>query len=405
MSQKESFEKQASAENFESMFQQTDASRKLLEPGQKIEAVVVGVHEGYVFLDVGYKSEGYIARKELEDDEGNLTVREGDRITVYFLSADNNEKLFTRKVGTGSTSAAHLEAAFQNGIPVEGVIEKEIKGGFEVKISNARAFCPFSQIGLRRLEEGTDLIGNRYVFKIMEFSENGRNIIVSHRKILEDERQQQKEALRASVQEQMTIKGRVTSIRDFGAFVDIGGVDGLIPISEIGWAHIDNIHDYIVVDQEVEVLVLKLDWENERITLSLKQTLSDPWETIEEKFPSGSCHTGTIARLTKFGAFVTLAPGIDGLVHISKLGGGRQINHPREVVEEKQTVEVKVETIDKENKRISLALATGGQENEEDDQESTDYQPYLKKGRESGKALGSLGDILKTKMAEKNKSK
>lgn len=392
-------------ESFEQLFRQTTPEAKRLVPGQMTQATVVGFSEQYVFLDVGDKSEGVIAKTELVDEQGNLTVGPGDTLRVYLLSATGSGKLFTTKVGASTASMDHLEAAFQKDIPIEGLIEKEIKGGFEVKIAgNIRAFCPISQISLRHVQEPDAFIGQKHSFKIIEFRENGRNIIVSRRALLEEERRRQKEDLVATLKTGMTVKGKVTSIREFGAFVDIGGVDGLIPISEIGWGQVEDINEFLSVGEDIEVVVLSLDWERDRIALSLKQTLADPWEENAAKFTEGSYHSGTVSRLTKFGAFVNLAPGIDGLLHISKLGAGRRINHPREAVEEGQTLEVRIEGVDREKKRISLDLATSPQEDRKH-REQNEYEYYLekKKRKSEAKSLGAFGDLLQAKLREKEK--
>ena len=396
-------------ENFAALFKDENISQKQLSPGQKIQAVVVDISQDSVFLDVGGKSEGYVDRKELEDENGEVTVQNGDTLEVYFLSSARNEMLFTTKIGGGSTSRAHLEQAYRSNIPLEGFIKKEIKGGFEVTIAgNVRSFCPFSQIDIKRISDPEGYVGQHMLFKITEYKENGRNIILSHRIIQEEEREEKRAALMETLQEGMTVKGKITSIQKFGAFVDIDGIEGLIPISEIGWSRIEDVNEVLSLDQDVEVVVMKLDWENDRFSFSLKQALPDPWESITMKIPVGSTHSGKVVRLTKFGAFINLAEGIDGLIHISKLGGGRRINHPREVVEEGQVLEVKIEDIDTEKKRISLNMI--GEESVEDETQSEsskeDYRKYIKQpGSTSARksSVGTLGDILKAKLEEKEK--
>ncbi|PKN46033.1 MAG: 30S ribosomal protein S1, partial [Deltaproteobacteria bacterium HGW-Deltaproteobacteria-16] len=339
------------------MFQETAATTKeRLRPGQKIEATVVRIAREWIFLDLGAKSEGAVAKNEFTDAEGNLTVAEGDRVQVYFLSEKNNERLFTAKVSGGAV-AGHLDEACQNGIPVEGTVTGETKGGFEVRFSGSvRAFCPFFQMEMRRIENAEEYIGKKFAFRITKFGEHGKNIVVSRRALLEEERAQQKEGLQESLAVGQTVKGVITSIRDFGAFVDIGGIEGLIPVSEIAWGRIEDIHERLAVGQEVSVTVLKLDWDQDRYSFSLKDSLPNPWEEIGGMFPEGSVVTGKVVRLTEFGAFVSLAPGIDGLVHISKLGAGRRISHPREVVQVGDALEVKIDSVDSEKKRLSLSL-------------------------------------------------
>jgi small subunit ribosomal protein S1 len=397
-------------ESFADLFNEKDLNRDRLTPGQKISTVVVGITPENIFLDVGGKNEGCLDRKELEDEEGNVSIQIGDTVEAYFLSEAKNEMLFTTKIGAGPASRAFLEEAYRSGIPLEGFVQKEIKGGFEVTVSgNIRTFCPFSQMDLRRISNAEDYIGQHLLFKIMEYGEGDRNIILSHRIILEEERLQKREALQESLQEGKTVQGTITSIRDFGAFVDLGGIEGLIPISEIGWGQVADIHDILSEDQEVEVVVMKLDWENDRFSFSLKQALPDPWTDINRKFPVGSEQTGTIVRLTKFGAFVNLAAGIDGLVHISKLGAGRRINHPREVVEEGQSVEVRIEDIDAEQKRIALTLVSDEAEEDTDSESNAeDYRKYTQQPAEQSNkqsSIGTLGDILQAKLKEKEKKK
>jgi small subunit ribosomal protein S1 len=192
----------------------------------------------------------------------------------------------------------------------------------------------------------------------------------------------------------------VTSIQKFGAFVDIGGVEGLLPVSEIAWTRTEKVGDILSVGQEVEVIIIKLDWDNDRYSFSLKDTLPNPWDRVEETYPIGSFHTGTVARITNFGAFVTLKDGVDGLVHISKMGAGRRINHPREVVKDGQSVEVQVEAVDRSQRRISLALAAISRAEAE---EAATMKEYKEKATEEPQNMGTLGDMLKTKMERKDK--
>ena len=391
-------------ESFADLFQDEAVAVKKLAPGQKISATVVDVSPDSIFLDVGEKSEGFLDRKELEDETGNVPVKPGDILEVYLLATSNNEMLFTTRIGGGSTSRAHLEEAFRSNIPLEGLVKKEIKGGYEITVAgNIRAFCPFSQMELKRVDDPAEFIGRQLLFKITQFDEGGRNIVLSRRVILEEEKALKQEELQKQLREGMTVKGKITHLKDFGAFVDVDGIEGLIPISEIGWSRTEDIRAILTEGQEVEVVILKLDWDNERFSFSLKQALPDPWDDITIKFPVGSFHTGTVIRLAQFGAFVNLAPGIDGLIHISKLGGGRRINHPREILEKGQNIEVKIENVDSEQKRISLVPA-GEAKNESAaaDTDTEDINRYTQKpGREE--SLGTLGEILKARIQEKEK--
>ncbi len=373
-----------------------------LEPGQQVEATVIRISDSDVFLDVGGKSEGYVAREEFLDSNGDISIKTGDRVKAYFLSSSRSELLFTTNLGAGSAAQSHLEEAYESEIPVEGNVEKEIKGGFEITLAGSvRAFCPYSQMDLRRIDDPEQWVGGSFSFIIAQYEDSGRNIIVSRRRLLEVEQLSKKEELQKHLSVGDVVSGRVTSIRDFGAFVDIGGLEGLLPVSEIGWGHVEDIHSRLEVGREVEVAVLKLDWENDRFSFSLKQTLPDPWEEAVNKFPEGSFHAGKVARLTNFGAFVTLSEGVDGLIHISALAGGRRINHPREVIEEGQVVEVRVDKVDSEQKRISLVLAEAVKEAEAEAREEEKVREFISNsGQESSGSMGTLGDLLAKKLKE-----
>jgi len=391
--------------SFAELFEKTQVRRDFLEPGQKIEATIVKITQEWIFLDLGGKNEGYLDRKEFVNEEGVLSVKEGDTIAAYFLFSKANEKLFTTRIGAGNSARNHMEEVWRSGIPIEGVVEKEIKGGFEIKLAgDMRGFCPFSQMGLQRIDNAQDYIGRRMSFRITEFAEKGRNIILSSRAILEEQKKKDDDALRLTLNEGMMVAGKIVSIRDFGAFLDIGGLQGLLPISEIGWDRVEDIQERLSIGQTLNVIIMKLDRENNRISLSLKQTLSDPWDEVSSKYPEETLHTGTVVRLTTFGAFVNLGPGVDGLLHISKLGKGRRIAHPRDAVKEGQTIEVRIDSIDKAQKRISLSLPLAdSQDNlsgKIEKETKDDYREYVDNAPAS---LGSFGDILKRKMERRKK--
>lgn len=393
----QSREETGEEESFAELFGQSEVKSMRFNRGQKVKARVVNISSEWVFIDLGAKSEGYLDSKEFMDDEGKLSVSEGELIEAYFLSADENQMRFTTRITGGDAGRYYLEEAWRNGIPVEGLVDKEIKGGFEIKIAGGlRGFCPFSQMGLQR-ENPKDLTGRHLDFRITQYGENGRNIILSNRAVMEEERQRQREEQKGELSEGTRVRGTISSIHNFGAFVKIGSVDGLIPISEIGWNRTEDINEVLKIGQEVEVVALKLDWENDRLTFSLKRALPDPWDSLEKDFPPGSSHTGTVVRLTNFGAFVSLAAGVDGLLHISKLGAGKRIKHPHEAVSKDQVIEVKIDGIDKENKRISLSLAGSAQAEE---QGAEDYKQFLKTG---SPAMGTLADLLNAKLQEKKK--
>lgn len=367
------------------------------EAGHKVKGRIVKISEDSIFIDLGGKSEGYLDRKELLDEEGNLSAHEGDLIQAYFLSSGDDGMRLTTQITRGDAGRHHLEDAWRSGIPVEGLVEKEIKGGFEIKIvGGLRGFCPYSQMGLQRAADAGELVGQHLAFRITQYDEKGKNIVLSNRSVLEEERQRQREEQRELLHEGVKVKATIASIHNFGAFIRIGSLEGLIPISEIGWGRVEDISQVLTVGQEVEVVAMKLDWEKNRLAFSLKQTVPDPWDNVERDFPQGSIHRGTVVRLTNFGAFVTLGPGVDGLLHVSKLGSGKRIRHPHEAVEKGQGIEVKIESVDRENKRISLSLPTAEQA-EGVSEESEDYSKYLGGKRES---MGTLADLLKAKVSK-----
>jgi small subunit ribosomal protein S1 len=233
---------------------------------------------------------------------------------------------------------------------------------------------------------------------ITEYTE--KNVVLSRKVILEEERENKKQELKTELKEGMKIKGTVASIQKFGAFVNIGGVEGLIPVSEIAWGRTEKVSDVLSMGQEVEVIIKSIDWGKDRISLSLKDALPDPWDSVADRYPAGSFHAGTVARLMPFGAFVTLGQGVDGLIPISKLGAGKRISHPKEVLKEGQSIEVKIEVFDREKKRLSLSLAEISREEEE---AAATLKSYQEQAKEAPKNLGSLGELLKAKMEQKGK--
>lgn len=396
-------------DSFESLFDQSqEKTLRTLSPGEKITATVVGIDRETVFLDVGTKSEGIVEASEFIGENGEMSIAAGDQVEVYCLKSGPGGQIFTTSLGSGASSA-HLEEAYHNSVPVEGFVKAEIKGGFEITLSgNVRGFCPYSQMGLRRVENaGEAYLETHMSFLISKFEAGGRNIVLSARMLLEEERRIKKEELQEVLEEGQNIEGTVSAIRPFGLFVDIGGIDGLVPISEVGWSRVENLEETYHIGQQVQAVVKGLDWENDRISLSIKETLADPWETEVDKLSEGKTYVGIVARLAQFGAFVTLAPGVDGLVHISKLGGGRRINHAKEVLEAGQQIEVVIESIDTESKRISLVPSDYVSIEDEQEKERNDYQAYRSNSKKSRKktqdeeSLGSFGALLKAKLEEK----
>ena len=377
---------------FAEMFEESYATPKRFSVGEKVEATIVKISPEWIFIDLGAKSEGYMDKKEFLDDTGNLTIKEGDTVTAYFLSSRHSERLFTTKLLARKSVDEFLVNAYQNAIPLEATVEKEIKGGFSVKISaSASGFCPYSQMDRKRIDNAVDYVGKKFDFIVIEYGENGRKIVLSRRPLLEKIEQEKKSVLKDSLQKGMTVQGVVTSVRDFGAFVDIGGVQALLPVSEMTWGRVEDTRSLYKPGDTIEAVIINLDWENDRVTLSFKDTLPDPWNEVVRNYIEGSIHKGKVSRLTDFGAFITLEAGVDGLLHISKLGKGKKIKHAQDVLSKDREIDVKIEKIDRENKRISLDLATSSEEKKGSSEEKDDYQNYMPK---APKTMGTFGDLL-----------
>ncbi|OPY69680.1 MAG: 30S ribosomal protein S1 [Syntrophorhabdaceae bacterium PtaU1.Bin034] len=347
----------APEEDFAALFEKESKMPGRLDPGQKIKTKVISISGEMVYVDLGGKSEGVIDLAEFSKEDGTVVVKEGDEIEAYFLSVQNGTKrLTTRLRGYSTIDIAGVRDAYHANLPVTGKVKSAVKGGYEVSVGGARCFCPFSQMDLKVNRDSNAYVGETFSFKVVEFENDGRNIVLSRRALLEEERQAQAERFKETLSVGMELTGKVRSIQNFGAFVDLGAIDGLIPASEIGWDRTARPDSVLSVGQEVNVKVIGLDWEKNRLTLSLKALLADPWDNAAARYTPDTRVKGVIVRLTPFGAFVNLEPGIDGLVHISQLGAGRHVHHPKEVVEVGQSVEPYVLAVDAENRKISLSL-------------------------------------------------
>lgn len=371
------------ADDLAKMYERSFSGMGYFKTGQAVETEVVSISKDCVFLQLNGKSEGILDRDELTDKDGNLTVKVGDPLRVFFLNAENGEMRFTSKISGNTAGPEMLEQAYLEKIPVEGLVEKEIKGGYEIRIGEFRAFCPYSKMGEKRSDNSAEYVGKHLTFKIQEYKENGRSILVSNRVIHEEARQERLEALKKTLHEGMVITGSIASIQSFGAFVDLGGIQALLPVSEISRSRVEDIQALLSVGQEIQASILQIDWHNERITLSIKSLLADPWEMAKGKYPEGSKHTGKVVRLADFGAFVSLEPGIDGLMHVSEISKASAYGTSRELtVKLGQTLSVEILGVDQSNKRISLKPTTTIEEDEttarylDASADSTTYNPF-----------------------------
>lgn len=327
------------------------------EPGQEIETTIVQISNDTIFLDLNQKTEGILDKAELADDNGNVNVKEGDRIKAFYINTKDGVPHFTTRIAGQNADSDMLEKAFESGLPVEGKVEKEIKGGFEVKIGSTRAFCPFSQMGYKQKEEPSYYIGRVMTFKIQEYKEGGKNLIVSNRAVGELEYADNLKKLEAKYKEGDIVDGKVIELKDKGAVVDIGGVQAFLPISEISRGRVNKVADKLSAGQEIKAKIIATDWNRERISISTKALEEDPWDTVTERYSEGKKVDGTIARVADFGVFVTLEEGIDGLVHISELSVDANTNLKKKFnAGDKMSVIVK--SVDASAKRISLTTTT-----------------------------------------------
>ncbi len=347
--------KREQEENFAAMLDQCSIGERLY-PGQKVRAKVVSVSGDLVYIDLGGKSEGAVDLAEFINKEGVTIVREGDEIEAFFVTVQDGLMILTTLVGGYSAITLNgISDACEAGVPVNGEVKKEIKGGFEVSVGGVRCFCPFSHIDVKGGRESVYL-GRTFPFKVLEYGEEGKKIVLSRRVLLEQEKEAKVEKLKENLTVGMDVTAEVKSIQKFGVFVDMGGIDALIPVSEISWDRSVNTGDVLSIGQNITARIISLDWEKNRLALSLKAMQPDPWASAAENYPVDSRVSGSIVRLLSFGAFVRLEPGIEGLIHISNLGGSRRTNHPREVVGAGQWVDVYVLSVDQQNRKISLSM-------------------------------------------------
>ena len=374
--------------------------KRRIQVGNVVQAPVISIGDEAIFLELGGKSEGMLGRDQVSDKDGNLTVQVGDIVEarVVEVGGASGIVVLRRSVGRGPDALEDLAQAHEHGMPISGLVTEVNKGGVSVDIAGHRAFCPVSQLDLRYVEDPAVYVGQRFEFRITRL-ERGRgksaNIVVSRKALLEEESKVLAEETRKRLAVGVVLRGTVTSIKPFGAFVDIGGIEGMIHISELGHGRVGHPSDVLSEGQVVEVQVLKIEQtadkrQTERIGLSLKHLEQDPWDQVMRSFPEGSRIKGKVVRLQPFGAFVEVAPGIEGLVHISELGAGRRINHPREVVAEGDEVEVTVLSVDLTKRRIALSIGAGLKADSDAAEAATiaAYKPA------NVKSLGTFGDLM-----------
>ncbi|MEM7480990.1 MAG: S1 RNA-binding domain-containing protein [Acidobacteriota bacterium] len=381
--------------------------------GDRVRGTVLSVGRETAFVDLVGKTEGTVAIQELIDDEGDLTHGVGEEIEGMVTGTDDSGCLILRvkagRVQGGEAAQEEIAQAFRAGLPVEGQVEAVNKGGVEVVVAGLRAFCPISQLEMRFVEDATEYIGRTLSFRIVRFEEvRGRpNVVLSRRALLEEEAKAQAEATRAKLSVGAILEGTVTSLTSYGAFVDLGGLEGLLHVSQISHRRLEHPQEELSVGQRLEVEILKIeegrDGKGERVSLSRRSLEDDPWDQAAKRFPPGAILSGRVLRIEQFGAFVEIAPGLTGLLHISELGRGRRLAHAREAVELGQDLSVRVLSVDEERRRISLTLDAAVDDGEAEGTATADSPAAgspaagskIPPRVQSTGGLGSLGDILK----------
>jgi len=331
-----------------------------LDRGQAVEGTVVAIGPEVAFVDVGGKGEALIDVAELRDEAGALEVAVGDRVHAVVVSTEGGLRL-SRRLARGAATDQQLDAAFHAGLPVEGKVERAVKGGFEVRIAKHRAFCPVSQIDLLRNTDPAEHVGRVYAFRITEYKDGGKDLVVSRRALLEEEQQARAAEVRRAIVPGAVLTGRVASVREFGAFVDLGaGIQGLLHVSEMAWSRVPDIMELVAPGEEITVKVLRVDEDTQRIALGLKQLSADPWATVQARYEVGQVRTGRVTRLAEFGAFVELEPGVEGLAHASTFAPTGQAGGWQRSIAAGTTATFEILGIDVGKKRIGLAPVPEG---------------------------------------------
>jgi len=347
----------ASTENFAALFEES-LSRKEMRVGEVITAEVIRVDENYVVVNAGLKSESYIPAEEFRSDRGEVEAKPGDfvKVAIEALEDGHGETRLSRDKAKRLAAWLDLEEALEKGNVVTGVINGKVKGGLTVTVNGIRAFLPGSLVDVRPVKDTTPYENKQMDFKVIKLDRKRNNVVVSRRAVLEATQGAEREALLANLQEGKVVKGIVKNITDYGAFVDLGGIDGLLHITDIAWRRVKHPSELLSVGDEVEAKILKFDQEKNRVSLGMKQLGEDPWVGLSRRYPPGTRLFGKVSNLTDYGAFVEIEPGIEGLVHVSEMDWTNKNVHPSKVAQLGDEVEVMVLEIDEERRRISLGM-------------------------------------------------
>ncbi len=346
-----------SREDFAKMLDESFGTGNLQE-GSVIKGKVVGIEKDLAVIDVGLKTEGRVALREFAGPGRQASLKVGDEVEVYLERVENalGEAVLSRDKARREESWGKLEKAFNSQEKVSGVIFNQVKGGFTVDLDGAVAFLPRSQVDIRPIRDVTPLMNVPQQFQILKMDRRRGNIVVSRRTVLEETRAEQRQELVQNLEEGQVIDGVVKNITDYGAFVDLGGIDGLLHVTDIAWRRVNHPTEVLNIGQQVKVKIIKINHETHRISLGMKQLLDDPWQGIEAKFPVGARMKGRVTNITDYGAFVELEPGIEGLIHVSEMSWTKKNVHPGKIVSTSQEVEVQILEVDPVKRRISLGL-------------------------------------------------
>ncbi len=381
-------------EDFAAMFEASVKNRRFSR-GQTIEGTIVAIGPDTSLVNVGGKGEAVIETADLRDHENDLEFAVGDRIQAIVVGTNKGITL-SRKGIRGAATLRQLEDAYEARLSVEGKVEADVKGGYEVRIAGQRGFCPFSQIDTIRTADPAQHVGKTYAFRIIEFKDGGKNLVVSRRALLEDEQKAGAIELRRSIAVGSVVTGRVASVREFGAFVDLGaGVQALLHVSEMGWSRVTDPSSIVKVGEEITVRVLRIEADGERIALGLKQLMADPWVAAASSYEMGQVRTGRITRIADFGAFVELEPGVEALAHFSTFAPTGRADAWAKSIAVGQTAPFEILAIDVDKKRIGVGMVQDGAE-VRDGKKVDEVKEYRERqvAAPSG-GIGSLADQLR----------
>jgi small subunit ribosomal protein S1 len=388
----------ASMEEFEALLNES-FEMDTPQEGSVVKGKVIAIEAGQAIIDVGYKMEGRVDTKEFANPGETPEIAVGDEVEVYLRASENarGEAVISREMARREAAWDRLEKAYADEERVEGAIFGRVKGGFTVDLGGAVAFLPGSQVDVRPVRDAGPLMGLKQPFQILKMDRRRGNIVVSRRAILEESRAEQRAEVIANLSEGQAVDGVVKNITEYGAFVDLGGVDGLLHVTDMAWRRVNHPSEILSIGETVKVQVIKINKETHRISLGMKQLQDDPWDAVSAKYPLESVHTGRVTNITDYGAFVELEPGVEGLVHVSEMSWTKKNVHPGKIVSTSQEVEVMVLEIDEAKRRVSLGLKQTMRNPwevfAETHPEGTEVEGEVKNITEFGLFIGLEGDI------------